>query len=166
MLIPNIGLNIAAITLVGQNFGAGLISRVKEVYMASLKYGLVLITGGVFLLYFFAPYVFQFFTRDSEIVKIGTGYIRIAAFIYWAYIILYISVATLQGMKRPLFAMFMGLFRQIVAPVVIFYALTQVYDFGLYGIWWGIFGITWLSAGIAFFFVRRVFHKLETPEQG
>jgi Na+-driven multidrug efflux pump len=115
----------------------------------------------VFLLYFFAPYFFQFFTRDAEIVKIGTGYVRIAAFVYWAYIILYISIATLQGLKRPSFAMFIGLFRQIIAPIIVFYALTQIYDVGLYGIWWGIFTITWLSAGVALLYVRKVFREAE-----
>jgi putative MATE family efflux protein len=161
VLIPNIGLNIAAITLVGQNFGAGMMSRVKEVYKTSLQYGLTLITGGVFLLYLFAPYFFQFFTRDAEIVKIGTEYVRIAAFIYWAYIILYISIATLQGLKRPLFAMFIGLFRQIIAPIIVFYVLTQAYNSGLLGIWWGIFGITWFAAIVALLYIRKVFREAE-----
>jgi Na+-driven multidrug efflux pump len=161
VLIPIIGLTIATVTLAGQNFGAGIFSRVKKTYVTSLRYGLSAITAGVVLLFAFAPYFFKFFIRDEEIVRIGTEYVRIAVFVYWSYIILYISIATLQGLKRPTFAMFIGLFRQIIAPVIIFYFLTQVYNVGLLGIWWGIFGITWFSAIIAFVYVRTVFREVE-----
>jgi len=161
VLIPIIGLTIATVTLAGQNFGAGIFSRVKKTYVTSLRYGLSTITAGIILLFAFAPYFFEFFTRDKEIILIGTGYVRIAVFVYWAYIILYVSIATLQGLKCPTFAMFIGIFRQIIAPVIIFYFLTQVYKIGLFGIWWGIFGITWFSAIVALVYIRKVFKKIE-----
>lgn len=79
----------------------------------------------------------------------------------YAYVILFISVAALQGIKRPMFAVYIGLFRQIAAPIIVFYVLTRVYDFGLMGVWRGIFGITWTAAGIAVVYARQTIKQLD-----
>ena len=81
----------------------------------------------------------QIFTQDAAVLDIGAFYLRISAFIYWAYIILFVAVAALQGLKRPLYAIWIGLYRQILAPAIVFYTLASLMGMGLTGIWWGIF---------------------------
>jgi Na+-driven multidrug efflux pump len=97
------------------------------------------------------------FTSDPAVVEAGTSYLRIAAFLFYAYVILYAHVATLQGLKRPLFALSIGLFRQILAPAVVFSLLTS---FGLVGIWWGIFGVNWTAAFITIGYTRLVLGRI------
>jgi len=55
----------------------------------------------------------------------------------------------LQGIQKPLFALWIGLGRQIVAPAAVFWLLTRLADAGLAGIWWGLFGINWSAAAVA-----------------
>ena len=78
----------------------------------------------------------------------------------YAYVILMISIATLQGIKKPMFAVWIGLFRQILVPVTVFYLLTRILDFGLMSIFWGIFFITWSAALFALFYVRIVLRRM------
>lgn len=159
-LIPNIGLNIATLTLVGQNFGAGKLDRVKEVYKTTLKYGLSIISIGIILLFFFCRYFFLIFTKDNEVISIGVQYVRIAVFIYWAYIILYISISVLQGLKKPIFAFLIGVFRQILAPIMAFYFFTRVFELGLLGVWWGIFSVTWIAVIITLIYTKNTLRKI------
>ncbi len=52
VLMPAIGLNTAVLSLVGQNHGAGLHSRVRETWLTNIKYGVgVAVTGGILQLY-------------------------------------------------------------------------------------------------------------------
>jgi Na+-driven multidrug efflux pump len=64
-------------------------------------------------------------------------------------------------MKHPLFAVGLGLFRQIIAPGLLFSLLIFRLKFGLTSLWWGIFAIVWISAGVALFWVRRTLAREE-----
>jgi putative MATE family efflux protein len=160
VLFPTIGLNTATLTIVAQNNGAKLFGRIKETLSTALRYGGILMglgTIGVFLL---AEQLMGLFTGDGKVVEIGATYLRIAAFVFYAYVILYVNVAALQGVKRPMYAIWIGLYRQIIAPMIVFYFLTQILDFGLMAVWWGIFSVTWSAAVITFFYARRLLRKV------
>lgn len=159
VLLPAIGLNTATLTLVAQNHGAGLFNRMIEAFRSSLKYGgIMTAVGGILVLIFAKPFM-KLFSNDPKVIEIGISYLKIEALVLYAYVILFVSVAALQGIKKPMFAVFIGLFRQIFAPVIVFYTLTQVYDFGVMGIWVGILSITWTAAIIAIFYAKRTMKK-------
>ena len=160
ILFPTIGLNTATLTIVAQNNGAKLFGRIKETLSTALRYGGILMglgTIGVFLL---AEQLMGLFTSDAQVVEIGATYLRIAAFVFYAYAILYVNVAALQGVKRPMYAIWIGLYRQIIAPIIVFYFLIQILDFGLMAVWWGIFSVTWSAAVITFFYARRLLREV------
>jgi len=162
VLMPAIGLNIACLTLIGQNNGAKKYDRVRLVYKTVLKYGFWIILAGMAIVLFLAAPMMSFFSKDKEVVNIGVTYLRISAFAYWAYMISFISVSALQGLKRPFYALWIGLYRQIVGPVAFFWFLAIFLGFQLLGIWWGIFIINWTAALITLFYTRYVLkHKLE-----
>lgn len=159
VLLPTIGLNTAALTLVAQNNGAKRFDRIRQILHVSLRYGGVLMGAGTIAVFLCSPYLMGLFTGDSAVARIGSSYLKIAAFALYAYVILYVNVATLQGLKRPLFAIWIGLFRQIVAPTLVFFLCTQVFHLGLMGIWWGIFSITWGAALFTLFYVRGLLEQ-------
>lgn len=161
VLLPAIGLNTAALTLAAQNGGAGLYDRVRSVVRTALTYGAIVMVFGTALIYFGAEMLLRLFTDDEAVIAIGVPYLHIAAFIQFAYVALFINTSALQGLKLPGFALWIGLFRQIVAPVILFYLVTRVWDIGLMGIWWSIFTITWLSAAIAIVFAQQRVGMLE-----
>ena len=155
LLLPAIGLNVATLALAAQNGGARRFDRVRQTVRTALAAGAVLTIGGGVLLLLLARPLMDIFTDDPAVIAIGAHYLRIAALVEFAYVILFINTSALQGLKRPALALWLGLGRQIVAPVIIFGLATRVWHVGLDGIWWGIFGITWAAALTAVVLARR-----------
>jgi putative MATE family efflux protein len=163
VLVPSIGLNVATLTLVAQNNGAQLFDRIKQTLRISLFYGAVLMGIGTVLVLAGAKVLMTFFTDDPSVIRIGATYLRIDALVFYAYVVLFVHVAALQGMKRPMYALWIGLYRQIVAPAILFWSLTHVFETGLTGIWWGIFAVTWSAALITLFYARRRIGRESRP---
>ena len=94
----------------------------------------------------FSENLLSIFTNDETVIRIGVEYLKFAAFLTWAYALLHSCVSALQGLKKPMFALWLGIYRQIVGPLLLFPFLAITLSLGLYGIWWGIFIITWSGA--------------------
>ena len=163
ILLPTIGLNIAVLTLTGQNNGAKRWDRVREIWIQSTKYGItMMLIGGVILFAACTP-LMAFFTQDQQVITIGTDYLKIAAVTLCSYVILFQTVFMLQGMKRPMYAIWIGLYRQILAPCLVFYLLAFVLEWKLFGIWWGIFLVTWSAALVTWFYGRWTLNRIAAP---
>jgi len=161
ILLPTIGLNIAVLALTGQNNGAGRIDRVREMRRFAMKAGLIMmLTGGV-ILYWSAGWMMRRFTDDTEVARIGMEYLKIASITLCSYVILFQTVFMLQGLKRPMIALWIGLYRQILAPCIVFYLLAFVLNWQLDGIWWGIFGVTWSAALFTLALGNRILSRIE-----
>ncbi len=143
-LLPTVGLHIAALSIVGQNNGAKKFGRIAETYKKTIIYGICAVTIGYLFVVFFARQLIQLFTAEAEVVALGIQYLHIALFISWSYVLLFVTVSTLQGMKRPMYAVWIGAYRQIVAPLIIYYVLALA--LGLSGIWLGILIVSWSAA--------------------
>ena len=154
-LLPTIGLNIAALTLAGQNMGAGRPERVLESWRLNIRYGLMIILVGILSVYLFAGQLMLAFTNDIQVITIGVEYLHIAVLFFFAYIFLNISVSTLQGMKRPFYAIFVGAYRQFLIPLPLFIFLALYLGWGTKGIWWGVFIANWSASIFTFFYTRR-----------
>ncbi len=165
VLLPAIGLNVATMSLVAQNAGACRFGRVRTIVRTALSYGAVAMALGAVLIWFGADFLMTRFTDDAAVVAIGAHYLRIAAFIEYAYVVLFVNTSALQGLKQPAFALWIGLYRQLAAPALVFWLLTRVFDWGLDGIWWGVFAITWSAALVSVLYARRQVDRLARAEQ-
>ena len=101
-----------------------------------------------------------FFTQDQQVITIGTDYLKIAAITLCSYVILFQTVFMLQGLKRPMYAIWIGLYRQIIAPCLVFYLLAFVLNWKLFGIWWGIFIVTWSAAIVTWLYGRWTLNRI------
>ena len=160
VLLPAIGLNVAVLTLTAQNNGAGRFDRIFEALRTSLYYGGWFMALSAALMLVFSPVLMGVFTRDPGVIAAGTAYLRIDALALYGYVVLFLNMGTLQGLKKPVFVMWMGLFRQVVLPAMLYYLLTRIFNLGLMSIWWGILAITWTAALIAHLFTRRMLKRL------
>ncbi len=161
VLLPAMGLNSAALSLVGQNYGARKLERVWEIYRFCLAVGMGMMVFGALVVYAGAPYVMQLFAEGQGVIDFGVQYLRIDAFVFPAYVLLFLSIAVLQGLKRPLFGFFINLSRQIVFPLLLIPVLMTSMAWGIVGVWWGIFAINWTIALTTFFVVLGVMKSLE-----
>lgn len=158
-LLPTIGLTVASLAIVGQNNGAHYYERIEETLTISVKYGGLIVLIGAFFMVLMPSIFFKIFTQDPEVISIGSLYLRVAAFISGGYMLLGVYVSALQGMKRPFFPLLIGLFRQILFPICIFYYLVKVLNFGLLSVWISLFFIVWIAAIITVFFTNHAIEK-------
>ena len=160
-LLPVMGMNTATLALVAQNSGARQLERVVQTIRTALRAGVILMGVGTVAVFLGARPLMSLFTHDLQVVEIGVSYLRIEAFVFIAYVILYTCVAVLQGLKRPVFALVIGLMRQVVFPVPVFYLLSVLLGWGIVGIWWGILVVTWGAALVTLFYVIRLASNLD-----
>ncbi|MCH4886392.1 MATE family efflux transporter [Acidaminobacter sp. JC074] len=153
VLLPALGLNIAVLTITGQSFGAKNKDRILEIHRVATKITTIMMIIGAIVIYPLAPLVISLFNNDPLVVSAGTVYLRIEVFAFVTYVLLNVSVSSLQGIKRPNFAVYIGLYRQIILPIILFYLLGNVFDLGIRGVWWGIVIINWSAV-----FFTRIYH--------
>ncbi len=100
MLLPALGLSSAVLSIVSNNFGAKKYDRVQETLNKALKYGFYISTFGITFLYIFGKLIIQQFDNDLEVISYGYDYILVEVWIFYAYVILFICVSTLQAIKN------------------------------------------------------------------
>lgn len=160
-LLPVMGLNISTLALTAQNFGAERIDRIRETVRTSLCFGSLFALCGTAAALLYRRELMGFFTTDLTVIDAGAGFLAIEAFVMPAYVLLYINVSVMQGIRMPLFGLTVGLYRQIAGPAFVFHLFTTVMGLGLVGIWWGIFGVTWSAALVVVAYVSRTLAKIE-----
>ena len=84
-ILPSWGLSNAAATLVGQNLGAGEPDRAEKSVWLSGFYNMLFL-GLVSIAFIFVPEpIIRIFSTDAEVIRVGTGCLRIIAYGYIAY---------------------------------------------------------------------------------
>jgi putative MATE family efflux protein len=159
-LIPTIGINVAVLTIVGQNFGAKNIDRIIETRRKGMLYGVIIMLIGTIVIVPLAPYLIRIFDTNEAVVRAGTIYLRIEAIAFTTYIFLNVNVSVLQGIKKPKFAVVIGVYRQIL-PLGIFILLGTTLKMGVYGVWWGIVLINWSAVFISVVYTNKELKKLK-----
>lgn len=154
-LLPTIGINIATIAIVGQNFGASLFHRIDEAINLAVKAAMILLTVGLLIIYSFAPFFVGLFNEDPLVISEGTLYLRIEGLAIFTYALIGIASSVLQAIKKPYFALIIGVGRQLF-PFIIFFILGEVFSLGVAGIWWGIVIINYTAVIIVWSITKRL----------
>ena len=155
MLLPSIGLNTAALSLTGFNFGANNLERVNQTWRTCFNYSLLLTAFGGILLFCFPEFLLKLFTDSEEIIVVGPTLLRVEAVLLTAYTTIFLGTSVLQGLKKPMFGMILSIYRLIVAPVIFFWIFSDLLGYSLNGIWAGICLTTASGALITWFFLRK-----------
>jgi putative MATE family efflux protein len=160
VLLPTLGLNVAVLSIVGQNFGAGNFERIIKARSLVTKIGILIMLVGMVIIFFTSPYLIQIFNGDPVVIDAGTTYLRIEVLAFMTYVFLNMNISVLQGIKKPNFALWIGMFRQFL-PFVLFYFLGTTLNMGILGVWWGIVIINWTAVAITAIYTKAELKKLE-----
>jgi putative MATE family efflux protein len=160
VLLPTIGLNFAVLTLVGQNNGAKRPDRVREAWSTCIRHGITMMIAGGVIVWLTRHWMMTRFTDDATVIRSGADYLAVAAITLCSYVILFQTVFMLQGLKKPMFGLWIGLYRQVVAPVILYHLLAFTLGWGLWGLWWGICIVTWSAAIITLFYGRMMLARI------
>lgn len=149
ILLPAIGISTAMLSITGQNLGAGFHDRIREAWILCLKFSVALMMAGGLVLVTASDRLIGLLTRDPVVIGHGREYLFVSAVTLAAYPILFSTVFMMQGLKKPVYGLIMGLYRQILGPVLILTILIRHFRLGLTWIWWGFSLVTWSAAVFA-----------------
>jgi len=152
--LPVIGLNTAVITIAGQNFGARRYDRIKEVYSKAVFIGIVIMCIAGVIIYILSEPIIRIFSNDLEVIKYGSSYLKIAAFIGPIYPIFFISHALFAALKKTFLIFYSNLFRMVIFPFTIVWVILNVMDGYFNDIFYGLLIMNWIL-GILMLVIAR-----------
>lgn len=158
ILMPIIGINIAVLALISQNNGAKLYKRVEETVSVGVRYGTYVSLTGAILLLGFNQFMISLFSDDQKVIEEGIRYLYVEAFVIYPFMIIFVMLALLTGLKKPKFILYLSIFRQFIAPLAVL-SLFSYLGLGVLSVWLGIAGVVIFSAYLSWWYGNRVLHE-------
>lgn len=134
---------------ISQNHGAGEQNRIRKGTKSAIVVSVLFCLAVSCIVYIMSPRFMQLFVKstESEIIKIGTGYLRIEGPFYWGIGILFLLYGYFRGNGKPEISVVLTVV-SLGTRVLLAYLLSPHPAIGVYGIWWAI-PIGWILADIA-----------------
>lgn len=138
---------------ISQNYGAGKMDRVRQGAARAMAISMAFCLAVSVLVFSFAKYLMLLFVSSSEteIIRIGVGYLRVEGAFYCGIGILFLLYAFYRGVNRPEMSLILTII-SLGTRVLLAYLLASMPSVGVQGIWWAI-PIGWFladAAGIAY----------------
>ncbi|WP_321832369.1 MATE family efflux transporter [Thalassovita sp.] len=138
LLLPVLGMTGALLPIAAQNFGAADHDRVREAVWFCWKTGILMTVGAAPILWFGGGLAMSVFTDDAEVIAIGHSYLRVDSFLFVVYMMLFSINSFLQAMKRPIWTLWISIYRQGFGVAFFIWLLIAVFGMDVWGVWLGI----------------------------
>jgi len=158
-ILPIIGLNTAVLSIAGQNFGARRYDRVREVYFKGTLIGMLVMCFSGTIIYLLSESIVSIFSNNLEVIKFGSTYLKITAFICPVYPVFFISHALFAALKRSYFIFYMNLFRMVIFPFIIVWIVLNVMNGHFQDIFYGLLAMNWILGFVILAIARGVMIK-------
>lgn len=131
---------------ISQNHGAGKKERVKQGVTSAVKTSVVFCAFVSIIIFAFAPQLMQLFVKasETEIIAIGTGYLRVEGSFYCGIGILFLLYGYYRAIGKPEMSVVLTII-SLGTRVLLAYMLAPMPKIGVWGIWWAI-PIGWFLA--------------------
>lgn len=145
--------------IIGFNYGAGEIKRVKKTLHISLLFSSAIMLVGTFLSLFKTQEIFSMFNADSNMLSVGVPALQIISlgFLVSTFGVIYSGAFEALGQGLP--SLVISLLRQFVTVILLSYTLP--YFFGELGIWMSFPISEFIAAIVAIVLMRRCLAKHE-----
>jgi putative MATE family efflux protein len=138
LLLPVLGMTGALLPIIGQNFGATDHARVRDALFLCWKIGFTMSIIAMPLLWFGGRYAMGFFTDNQAVIDVGASYLKVDSFLFPIYMMLFALNSFLQGLKRPIWTLWISIYRQGIGIALFVWLYVGVLGFDVWGVWFGI----------------------------
>jgi putative MATE family efflux protein len=146
--------------IVGFNYGAKKLDRVKETLKLSLITTTVIATFGWLIIELFPFAIISVFTRDAEIIEKGSTIMRIVISVIPVIGIQLVGAALFQALGKAVPSLILALLRQVLLFIPLVIILPRVLGLGLLGIWIAYPAADILSVVLTVLFLRSELKKM------
>ncbi len=145
-LVPSIGIGTALSAIVGQNNGAKRFQRIQSAYKIGLLMALVILFVAMLPISFLGTQIARVFSSDMSVITVVQHYLWFAVVVFFAYQLIGLSSATLQGMKYPLIPIVFVVLRQLVLPWIFIPLFAYTLSWNIYGVFSSVVVCAWINA--------------------
>ncbi|WP_166417846.1 MATE family efflux transporter [Cochlodiniinecator piscidefendens] len=138
LLLPVLGITGALLPIASQNYGAQNFDRVRESLFYCWKIGFILTGLSLPILWFGGRYAMALFTDDPEVIRVGAIYLRVDSVILPVYMMLFAINSFLQAMKKPIWTLWIGIYRQGFGVMFFVWIFVGLLNFTEIGVWFGV----------------------------
>lgn len=158
ILMGIFGMSIAMQPIVGYNYGANNIPRVREAYLRVRRINVIIGLVGTLLAFFFPYALARIFTNDPNILVVTEVAVRIELAALWAVGFQVTTGQFFQSIGYANQALILSLSRQFLFLIPLIYGLPRL-GMGLNGIWWASPIADTLSLLLAIYFIRKFIRR-------
>jgi putative MATE family efflux protein len=162
--LPAIGFGFGAMSLIGQNIGAGNIARAREAFNKALLYGVGASAVFGLLCMIFAVPITRIFTTDPGVTSQALSYIWVVALSYGFMSATMIEASGFQAIGRSWPGFWIFFVRFIVISIPLAYVLTQVFNLPLVAVWIAIATGNLVASAVGYVWITRTFKKIDLNE--
>ena len=138
LLLPVLGMTGALLPIAGQNFGAKEYDRVRSALKYCWKAGFIMSLIAVPSLLFGANFAMSLFTSDPDVISAGSSYLRVDAFLFPIYMMLFSINSILQAFKKAIWTLYISIYRQGFGVAFFVWVFISLFNFDVQGVWLGI----------------------------
>ena len=138
LLLPVLGMTGALLPIAGQNFGAQKYDRVRKALQYCWGVGFAMTALATPILFFGGTFVMALFSNDPDVIRAGSSYLRVDAFLFPVYMMLFSINSLLQAFKQAIWTLWISVYRQGFAVAFFVWVFISFTDFGVQGVWFGI----------------------------
>ena len=163
IFMPTMAIAFAVGPIIGQNFGAGQIARVRETFNKGILLSSLVMLATTILMLWRSDLLVQFFTTEEEVILVGAQFLQLISLNFIAQGIVFTCSGVFQGLGNTRPALMSSLIRIIVfVPTAVF--LKSLSGFSIEQVWYvSILSVT-IQACVSYVLVRREFRlKLAQP---
>ncbi|OGU60855.1 MAG: hypothetical protein A2X64_04520 [Ignavibacteria bacterium GWF2_33_9] len=163
MFVPTIGLSIGVRPIIGYNFGANELKRVRKVLELGIAITVIIGLFGFGVIQIFAADLVKLFVpNDPKMLEMGITALRTFTFFIYMIGLEIIATTYYQSIGNPKVSLALALVRQLVFLLPLAYILPQFY--GLMGIWVAGAGSELGSSILSITFLVLALRKLKRDE--
>ncbi len=78
------------------------------------------------------------FSAAPEVIRVGFSYLRVDAFLFPIYMMLFSINSFLQALKKPIWTLWISIYRQGFGVAFFVWVFISLLDFSVWGVWLGI----------------------------
>ena len=125
---------------------------------------MIMCVAGV-VIYIFSEPIIRIFSNDLEVIKYGSSYLKIAAFIGPIYPVFFISHALFTALKKTFLIFYSNLFRMLILPFTIVWVIVSVMNGYFQDIFYGLLIMNWILGFIMLLVARGLMIKTFKEEK-
>ena len=165
-LMPSMAVGTAASVITGQNIGANKLERVREIF----KWGVLILFSTIaviaVLIEIFPKEILMVFARDSEILDIGSSYLRINAIGYLMFSISFVANGIINGSGKTIITMTISAVSLLALRIPLADFMSQT-SLGIKGIWYAILATYMFTSlcSLGYYLSGKYKEKLEAYDE-